>query len=270
MSPAPTPPPRRSKPPLRLGTAGWAIRRAEVEAFPADGTTLARYAARFGAAEINSSFHRPHKPDTYARWAASVPDAFRFAAKLPKAITHERRLVDVDEPLDRFLGEVAGLGPKLGPLLVQLPPSLGFDARVVDAFFGLLRQRFGEGGVACEPRHPDWFGPDAEALLVAWRAARVAADPVPARAPAQAAEPGGWPGLVYHRLHGSPRMYWSSYELPILQTLAARLAAREVETWCVFDNSASGAAARNALEVGSLLGGDDPPGRERDGPPLPS
>jgi uncharacterized protein YecE (DUF72 family) len=249
MTPAPAPPP------LRLGTAGWAIPRAHAAAFPAEGSSLARYAARLGAAEINSSFHRPHRRATYERWAAAVPDGFRFAVKLPKTITHERRLLDTAAPLERFLGEAAGLGAKLGPLLVQLPPSLAFDPAVAEGFFALLRQRHAglvacEASVACEPRHPSWFTPEADSLLVAARVARVAADP--ARVP-EAAEPGGWNGLVYHRLHGSPRMYRSAYEPPVLAALAERLAGRRAEAWCVFDNTASGAALGDALELGRLL-----------------
>lgn len=75
---------------IRLGTAGWAIPRRFADTFPAVGSALERYAAIFLAVEINSTFYRLHKPETYARWASAVPDGFRFAAKLPKVITHER------------------------------------------------------------------------------------------------------------------------------------------------------------------------------------
>jgi uncharacterized protein YecE (DUF72 family) len=228
-----------------IGTAGWAIPRAVAEAFPTAGSGLVRYAARFGAAEINSSFHRSHRPSTYERWAASVPETFRFAAKLPKTITHERRLVDVEAQLGAFLDEVLGLGTRLGPLLIQLPPSLAFGPDTARRFLGLLRNRFG-GSVACEPRHPTWFENEADGLLQDYEVARVAADP--ARVP-DAAEPGGWPGLVYIRLHGSPRMYYSAYEAEYLDGLAARIARSTVETWCIFDNTTSGAACANALAL---------------------
>ena len=235
---------------VRLGTAGWAIPRDVATSFPAEGSALERYAAQFSAAEINSSFHRPHRPSTYAHWADTVPDGFRFAAKVPKTITHGLKLVGAEAELDRFLGEVAALGPKLGPLLVQLPPKLAFEADVADAFLRLLRERH-DGAVALEPRHPGWFGEEAGAMLQAWRVARVAADP--ARVP-EAAEPGGWPGLVYIRLHGSPRIYYSAYDEAYLDGLAVRLRAAEVETWCILDNKASVAAAGNALALGARLG----------------
>jgi uncharacterized protein YecE (DUF72 family) len=221
-------------------------------AFPEAGSHLARYAARFPVAEINSSFHRPHRPGTYARWAAETPPDFRFAAKLPKAITHQLRLAAADEALDAFLAEAAGLGEKLAALLVQLPPSFAFDAAVAAPFFAGLAART-EAAVVCEPRHPSWFEDEADALLASHRVARVAADP--ARVPV-AAEPGGWRGMAYHRLHGSPRMYYSSYPAEYLQSLVQRLlddAAAGREVWCIFDNTASGAAAANALELAAAL-----------------
>src|SRR5689334_25168406 len=121
---------------IRVGTAGWSIAARYRPLFPETGSGLDRYAARFNAAEINSTFYRSHKRETYARWMAAVPDGFRFAVKIPKAITHERRLVDAAELVALFIDEVSVLGSKLGPLLVQLPPSLAFDAAVADAFFG--------------------------------------------------------------------------------------------------------------------------------------
>src|SRR5215212_12105710 len=114
--------------PVAIGTAGWTIPARFGAEFPGEGSHLQRYARRFAAAEINSSFYRPHRPATYARWAASVPDGFRFSAKVPKAATHEARLrgPDAVAALERFLGEVRELGDRLGPLLVQLPPKLSY------------------------------------------------------------------------------------------------------------------------------------------------
>lgn len=235
---------------VRVGTAGWTIPRAVADDFPAEGSGLARYASRFPATEINTSFYRPHRPATYERWAGSVPDGFRFAAKLPRRITHELRLFGAEAELGRFLGEVRGLGDRLGPLLVQLPPSLAFEPAVVVAFLRALRGSH-DGPVAFEPRHPGWFGGEADALLREHRVARVAADP--ARAPG-ADEPGGWPGFVYLRLHGSPAIYRSAYGPEQTDAVADRLASSRVETWCIFDNTASGAAASDALLLVEQLG----------------
>jgi uncharacterized protein YecE (DUF72 family) len=228
-----------------IGTAGWGIPTRYADEFPGSGTHLDRYSRRFMAVEINSSFYKSHRPTTYARWAASVPAHFRFAIKLPREITHVRKLANAGEPLEQFFNEIAPLASRLGPVLVQLAPSLSYDAATAEAFLRLVRQSF-TGHVAWEPRHASWFEPDADALLCRYKIARVAADP--ARVPA-AARPGGWPGLAYYRLHGSPRTYYSAYEADHLNQLATALARFSGPVWCIFDNTASGAAAGNALEL---------------------
>lgn len=237
---------------VRIGTAGWAVPRAVADRFAADGSLLQRYASRFDAVEINTTFYRSHRPQTLARWAEAVPADFRFAVKMPRSITHERGLIDTGDLLERFLGEIAPLGQKLGPLLVQVPPKLALDRPTAERFFTHLRRQT-DGPVAFEPRHPSWFTPDARQLLDAHDLSRVAADP--ARVP-EAAEPAGSPHLAYWRLHGSPRMYWSAYDEAHLRGLALRLpVSAAAETWCIFDNTASGAAAANALALTDELSG---------------
>jgi uncharacterized protein YecE (DUF72 family) len=161
--------------------------------------------------------------------------------------------------LAELFDQVGGLGAKLGPILVQLPPSLEFNPRVVRSFFSTLRDVHA-GPVVCEPRHPSWFEPKADAVLVEYRVARVATDPARIAA---ASTPGGWSGeertggtpIVYYRLHGSPRTYWSRYPTARLQDWASELRehAARADAWCIFDNTASGAAAENALEMTALL-----------------
>ncbi len=230
-----------------IGCAGWTIPRDQQGRFPTVGSHLQRYSATFSCVEINSSFYRPHRPSTYSRWADSTPAHFRFAVKIPKAITHTLRLTDAEEPLARFLSEVKHLGSRLGPLLVQLPPSLTFDSTIAAAFFKLLRGSYG-GLAACEPRHPTWFSHEADSLLNAYNIARVAADPaiVP-----ETADFGGARCFRYFRLHGTPRVYHSAYSEEYLATLAQRLrrAADSCPTWCIFDNTAEGHATRNAIKL---------------------
>jgi uncharacterized protein YecE (DUF72 family) len=231
-----------------IGTAGWSIPRAEQSRFPPGDSHLARYAEVLPAVEINSTFYRPHRPATFERWAASVPRAFRFSIKISRAITHDQRLGRSAERLEEFLASIEPLGSRLGCLLVQLPPSLAFDARVARAFFKVLRGRF-DRGVALEPRHASWFGTRADRLLNEYEVARVAADPPRVDG---GGEPGGWRGLAYFRLHGSPRTYYSSYEEDDLDALAEKLRAlrrRRIPAWCIFDNTALGAAAGNALSL---------------------
>jgi uncharacterized protein YecE (DUF72 family) len=183
-----------------------------------------------------------------------VPEDFRFSAKLPKTITHQKKLNDCADLVGAFLEEVAPLGGKLEIVLVQLPPKLAFDRAVAEPFFADLRKRW-RGAIACEPRHPSWFEDEADALLAELEVARVAADPavVP-----QAALPGGWRGLDYWRLHGSPVMYRSEYGEERLETYCAAIAEAEGtgrRVWCMFDNTASSAATVDALHLTERLRG---------------
>lgn len=247
--------------PCFIGCAGWPLPPAVRDGFGPGGSLLARYATRLSGVEINSSFYRPHQAKTYARWAASVPPDFRFTVKLPRAITHERRLLDCEAALDEFLAQAGHLGDKLGALLVQLPPSLAWHKDRAQAFFAALRERHG-GAVAVEPRHASWFSDEAQALLQEHGVALVNADPAPCAGafwptlrPALEAAPTQRPAIVYYRLHGSPRMYYSAYDARMLQVLAGRLAddARHAESvWCIFDNTAEGAATANALTLQGL------------------
>jgi uncharacterized protein YecE (DUF72 family) len=242
----------KSLSPILIGCAGWNVPKESAAHFPAEGSHLARYAQALTAVEINSSFYRPHRVTTYARWAASVPPSFRFAVKMPKRITHELLLAEADAPLAEFLKQVAGLGDKLGCLLVQLPPRLALDRKIAGAFFKRLRGSTAVP-IACEPRHATWFTPSAEKLLAKHAIARVAADP--ALVPA-AALPDDWSTLAYYRLHGSPRMYYSTYSPDYLQSLASALREQQSTrraVWCIFDNTAVGAATENALELLKLL-----------------
>ncbi|MDR7294754.1 uncharacterized protein YecE (DUF72 family) [Pelomonas aquatica] len=234
-----------------IGTAGWSIPAAVADRFPAEGSQLQRYAAVMNGVEINSSFHRSHRPQTYERWAASTPAHFRFAVKCPKQISHEARLDGVQEALARFVGEAGALGRKWTVLLVQLPPSLACDARVAGRFFEQARAAYG-GAIVCEPRHASWFTPEAVRMLRDHGIARAGVDPAK------------WPGadepvvhrrLAYCRWHGSPRLYWSPYEEDWLRARLASLQARpkSAACWCIFDNTASGAALHNALELQAML-----------------
>jgi len=238
---------------VRVGTAGWSIPRGSAFRFEGPGTHLERYSRSLRCAEINSSFYRPHAAATYAKWRDSTPPRFRFAVKMPRAITHELKLQDVREPLVAFLLQTDGLGQKRGPILVQLPPSLSFDRPVVTSFLQVVRRVY-DGPMVCEPRHATWFSPQAVSLLDRYRVSRVAADPPPVSA---AIVPAGWARLAYFRLHGSPRMYWSKYDDNVIATLARTVRSLPIaeEVWCVFDNTASGAAIENAWDLRQRLMG---------------
>jgi uncharacterized protein YecE (DUF72 family) len=232
--------------PTLIGCAGWSLSSPVFEHFPAEGSHLERYAQVLPAVEINSSFYRPHRPATYARWRESVPAQFRFSVKVPRLLTHEQRLQgDVAGPLERFLGEAGELGEKLGCLLVQLPPSLQFEPGAAGPFFEALRARTAVD-VVCEPRHLTWTSEAAQRVLAECRVDVVRADPqVVPEVPVRGA-------VAYYRLHGSPKVYHSPYSEPYLDALDAQLAAHRRagrRTWCIFDNTASFEAVPNALSL---------------------
>lgn len=237
-------------PRIYIGTAGWQLPKA-LSAGRTGSTQLQRYADVFNAVEINSTFYRPHRPGTFERWAASVPADFRFAVKMHRGITHERRLRVDDAMLDAFTRMIAGLGDRSGPILVQLPPSLVFDATAAD-FLERFRARYA-GEVVIEPRHRSWAGADVDQSLKRSGIARVAADPPRFT---EDAHPGGDRHRAYFRWHGSPRIYRSAYGEERLRLLAeaVRKAAARGPTWVIFDNTADGAAAPDALALKRMLG----------------
>ncbi|HEV2619506.1 MAG TPA: DUF72 domain-containing protein [Acidobacteriaceae bacterium] len=249
-----------------IGTAGWTIPKQHAALASGQGTHLERYARLFNCVEINSSFHRPHRASTWQRWADATPRDFRFSVKLPKTITHQQKLRGDTSALDTFLAEVSALKEKLGVLLVQLPPKLAYEDCPATEFFEFLRDRFA-CAIALEPRHASWFTAEAEELLIEHKIARVAADPR-RHGPADAnhiATPGGWSGLAYFRLHGSPRTYYSPYEPITLAHIAEavqRLPAK-ASPWIIFDNTAAGHAFANAADLKQLFIGSDNTTRQK-------
>jgi uncharacterized protein YecE (DUF72 family) len=234
-----------------IGTAGWSVSSIQAQRCQNMGSHLERYAAMMNCVEVNSSFYRPHQRKTWERWALATPHDFKFAVKVPKAITHFAKLQHCNDLLAQFLDQTAGLGEKLGPVLLQLAPGHAFDLSVVQHFLGTLREMH-RGPVALEPRNVSWFTPEADRTLCEFNIARVVADP-PKGSPL-AARPGGATALRYYRLHGAPRVYWSGYDAAQIEIRAEQLREPEsTESWVIFDNTAAGEALKNALELKTLM-----------------
>jgi len=238
---------------VRIGLAGWSEAVSRFRALypvPSDSgkvTGLQRYACTFDFAEVNASFYRRMRRETYERWAADTPDGFAFSVKVNRGLTHFHRLRDTTE-LAPFIESAMGLGPKLRALLVQLPPSLAFEGPTASAFFREIGRLF-SGAVVCEPRHDSWQADDARAMLAAEGVGLVRTS-----IPDPEEQPG--PGPVYVRLHGTPRRYYSAYTHADLVQLADWLRrASPGSRFVVFDNTATTAATLNALELTSLLEG---------------
>lgn len=156
-----------------LGTQGWSYKDWVGPFYPA-GTVardfLARYAEVFDAVELDTTFYGTPRPQLVDAWLRSTPESFQFTAKMPRGITHDRHLIDADEELADFLASIGRLGPKLGAVLIQLPPDFVYDERsALEAFLKALPKdiRF-----AAEFRHRSWLRDETFDLLrehgVAW------------------------------------------------------------------------------------------------------
>lgn len=236
---------------VTVGTSGWNYDHWRGVFYP-DGLARSRwlghYAGVFSSVEVNATFYRSMRPSTFEAWRSNTPGGFVWSLKANRFITHVRRLRDCREPLERFLGSVAVLGEKLGPVLFQLPPSLAFDGRTAMEFFALRP----EGALwSIEARHASWTGDEALACLrqagVAWCISDTA---------------GRYPFLeavtapfVYIRLHGSRRLYASCYTEDELRERASRIRGCGCDAYVYFDNDHMGYAPANALLLMDLLEG---------------
>jgi uncharacterized protein YecE (DUF72 family) len=230
---------------IRIGTAGWSLPSHVQRA----SSHLHHYSRTLCCVEVNSCFYRTHRAATWARWAVETPADFRFSLKAPKTITHEYKLHDTQPLLSNFLHQIQPLKEKAGPILFQFPPSFKFDLALVEDFLSLFRMLH-EGEAAFEPRHETWFTTQANELLKSYQIARVMADP--AAGASAAGEPGGDENLFYCRLHGQPRIYYSSYDENFLTALAAKVRDHR-NAWVIFDNTALSNAYRNAILFRAML-----------------
>lgn len=227
-----------------IATAGWAVPKSIAHHFGQEGSSLTRYATVFSGVEINSTFYRRHQQSTFERWATAVPDNFKFSVKIPKEITHDRAMVDIADAFRRFLDDITPLGRKRGPLLCQLPPSLAFDEVVLAAAIKAIRAA-DQGQIVIEARHKSWKSEEAALLLKEFEIDPVLADPAVVWAASDFPKP-----PRYVRLHGKPKIYHSSYTTDEILAFSKLLGP---DAWCVFDNTASSAAAENGLEMVKLL-----------------
>lgn len=229
----------------RIGLAGWSEAVSKHRGyFPGTGSGLARYATTFDMVEVNTSFYRAVRAETFASWADQTPEDFRFSVKINRAVTHAARL-SAHAKLEQALEPMMSLGAKLASVLIQLPPTLASDPERDAAFLTRLRG-IHAGMVAWEPRHPSWDDPEVAALLAAHGITRVRTEIPDAGSPHPA-------GGAYVRLHGTPRRYYSAYSSAELAALAAWLDTASSPRIAIFDNTASSAGVRNALELTGLM-----------------
>lgn len=248
---------------LFIGTSGWTYSSWKGAFYPDDLPSrryLEFYARVFGTTEVNYSFYRLPRPSTYEKWAAQVPDDFVFALKASRFITHVKRLVDVEEAWEAFVRNGLALGPHLGPILLQFPPSLRCDRKALANFLRVAQRPAAKSRplrLAFEFRHESWFTEAIYALLRRHRAALCIADsPRYPRRDEATAE------FVYIRFHGRTELFASKYTDEELAEEARRIRryVRDgLDVYAYFNNDASGHAVANAKTLGRLLRSDESP-----------
>jgi len=235
---------------MSIGTSGWHYGDWRGAFYPAKLPTrlwLDHYSSRFDTVELNNSFYRLPTVDAFRAWRDSVPDDFVFTVKASRYLTHYRRLREPEEPVERLLGAAVGLGPKLGPVLLQLPPNLPADvdalARVFDAFAQRVR-------LACEFRHDSWFTDDVYALLRDRDVALCLADRRSRHRPL--VRTASWGFVRMHEGTAAPPLHYGTRALQSWVGRIVDLWGRHAECFVYFNNDPGAAAVRNAAEFVSL------------------
>ncbi|WP_121011218.1 DUF72 domain-containing protein [Saccharothrix australiensis] len=244
---------------IRIGTSGWVYPPWRGVFYPQGWPRkreLEYLSRQVGSVEINGTFYALQKPSSFQAWSAQTPDDFVFAVKGSRFITHMKRLRDPGDALSRFFDSgVLTLGPKLGPFLWQLPPTLPYDPALLADFFGAL-PRHHEGRPlrhALEVRHDSFRDPAFPALLREHGVALVVADTAKTFVELEDVTA----DFVYVRLHGDEELYTSGYTDRALDRWAAKIRAwsREHDVYAYFDNDAKVMAPRDAIALATRLGG---------------
>jgi uncharacterized protein YecE (DUF72 family) len=268
-------------PQTRIGISGWTYppwRRVFYPEGLPHRRELEFASRRVGSIEINGTFYALQRPESFRAWAEATPDRFVFSVKGGRFITHLKKLRDVDTALANFFASgVLALGPKLGPLLWQLPPNFGYDAERIEAFLSLLPRTTTAAAElaarhdervddrawvttdadrpvrhAIEVRHASYETPSFLALLRAQGVAAVTADTA-----------GKWPmideqtaGFSYVRLHGAEELYTSGYSDEGLDAWAAKVRAwgQDRDVFVYFDNDVKVHAPFDAMGLMHRLG----------------
>ena len=243
-----------------IGTSGWRYAHwAKGRVYPKgmkQGDWLGFFARHFGTVEINMSFYRLPKTDMIVRWRERVGSRFRFAVKLWRRITHEKRLANCTREMQDFLTVTAGLRAKRGPLLVQLPPSMRKDLGLLEAFLADLKHARGRSRlrVTVEFRSTDWLCDPVYELLDDRGVAVCLADLE--RCPIT--EPNDV-DFVYIRRHGPGGRYRGCYAARHIADDADRIRAWRAagkDVYVYFNNDAEGYAVDNARELLAAVGAD--------------
>jgi uncharacterized protein YecE (DUF72 family) len=240
---------------LAIGTSGWNYAHWRgifyPEDLPASGW-LEFYSRRFRTVELNVTFYRMPRATTVHRWVSATPEDFVFSVKMTRRITHRHRLHDAEEAVETFLAMLEGFGSKLGVVLIQLPPSLRFDADRVESFLRMLRDKSPDVRYALEPRHGTWLQDKAYAILRRHTIALCHADSGGRYPKAEVVTA----PFVYLRFHGPGALYASAYEEAHLRAMAEKIRRwrdEGLDVYAYFNNDAHGYAVENARRLADLV-----------------
>jgi uncharacterized protein YecE (DUF72 family) len=226
-----------------IGTSGWQYRHWRDRFYQGipQRRWLEHYAERFATVESNAAFYRLPDGDTFAAWAERTPDDLVMAVKASRYLTHVRRLKEPEEPVERLLDRARRLGPKLGPILLQLPPNLQAEPELLDR---TLRAFPDDVRVAVEPRHDSWWTDEVRALLTERKAALCLADSPKRKTPLW--RTADWGYLRLHEGRATPHPCYGRTALDTWAKHLAELWPASADVFVYFNNDPEGCAVRDA------------------------
>jgi uncharacterized protein YecE (DUF72 family) len=236
---------------IRIGCSGWNYKHWRGLFYP-EGLTqkqwFAFYAEHFDTVEINNSFYRLPKAETFEAWRAAAPAGFCYAVKANRFLTQAKKLKDCEAPLERMMAPFRALRDRLGPILYQLPPRFRINLERLESFLKLLPK---DVVSVFEFREPSWHVPETFALLDRYRASFCVHD-----MPGSASERIAVGPIAYLRFHGASGKYWGRYPDEGLLSwtdwiVAQAKAGRPV--WAYFNNDIHAHAIHDAQTLKAMV-----------------
>ena len=240
---------------IHIGTSGWSYKHWAGIFYPPDvkpAKFLEYYVSQFGCVELNSSFYHLPQTKTVSGWITRTPPDFLFCPKLSRHITHQQRLAKCEDSVKKFFDLFEAMKPRLGPVLIQLPPGLRFDKPLVTDFLDILNHEYREFRFAIEPRHQSWMTDEFTDLLADHNISFVMAD-AGKRYPHYEAMTAD---IIYLRFHGREKLYASDYDGRMLRPYAVKIETwleEGKEVWVFFNNDYGGFAVENAKKLEGMI-----------------
>lgn len=239
---------------IYIGTSGWVYKDWEKIFYPKDlhsDDHLKFFAQEFKTVEINYSFYHLPSAESFAKWKDSVPEDFIFSVKISRFITHIKRMKNIEEPWEKFYENASKLDSKLGPLLLQLPPTFKQNQENLERLENFFNLTGMKNKIACEFRDPGWRNDQTYDLLKKYDCAWVMAD-----SPEKRKRETVTTKMVYIRMHGAHRRSTNLYTTTNMKNLAEKIKSfleNELAVYVYFNNDTRGHAIKNARQLVSLL-----------------